>query len=156
MMREQLAKLKMIRTLRSKERRKELQEAQQELARIADHFEERRGEAQATYEAIGQAKAPLHGAGSALTIAEIERAKGLADAYTAHYRQLNQDLARIRADYSRQQGVVGEKQKAVRDAEKAVEQLDHVDDHLAEQEAKEAELQEELQAEAPPKPRWKT
>lgn len=155
-MRDKLAQLKMIRTLRSKERRKELQEAQQELARIADTFEERRNEAQATYEAIGQAKAPLHGAGSALTIAQIERAKALADAYTAHYRTLNADLTRIRAQYGKQQGVVSEKQKALRDAERAVEQLDHVDEHLTEKEAKEAELQEELQAEAPPKPGWKT
>ena len=156
MMREKLAQLKMIRTLRSKERRKELQEAQQELARISETFEEQRKEAKATYEAIGQAKAPLHGTGSALTIAEIERAKALADAYTAHYRTLNADLTRIRAQHGKQQGVVSEKQQALRDAERAIEQLDHVDEHLAEKEAKEAELQEELQAEAPPKPRWKT
>ncbi len=155
-MRQKLEQLKIIRTLRSKERRKELQEAQQELARISERFQEKRSEAMATYDAINQAKAPLQGAGGALTRAGIERAKGLADAYTAHYRELNQELTRIRADHGKQKGVVDQKQQALRAAEKAVEQLDHVDEYLAEKEAKEAELQEELQAEVPPKPRWMT
>ncbi|TVR08116.1 MAG: hypothetical protein EA385_10755 [Salinarimonadaceae bacterium] len=153
-MREKLAQLATVRTLRARQRRREYVEAQAEMARRESDVAEREQEVGATHAGLTEAKSPLHSAGVGLDAAEIERRNDLVSRYEGALLYAKRDAVRARKHRDSFRDELERRRDAMRMAENAVEQLVVVDERLADEEIRIAELQEELQAEAPPKSRW--
>lgn len=153
-MRDKLAKLATVRTLRAKQRRREYAEAQAEMARKEREVAARMQEIETTRAGLADARSPLHSAGTALDHAEIERRNRLVAGYEGAMLYAQRDAVRAQKARDGFRAELEQRLTALRAAENAVEQLGVVDEKLAAEEARLAELQEELQAETPPKPRW--
>lgn len=153
-MRDKLAKLATVRTLRAKQRRSEYVQAQAEMARKEREVAERLQEIDATRAGLAEARNPLHNAGVTLDAAEIERRRQLVARYEGAMLYAQRDAVRAQKARDGFRTELERRRSAMRAAENAVEQLAVVDEKLAADEARIAELQEELQAETPPKPRW--
>jgi hypothetical protein len=110
-------------------------------------------EAMATYNAMENAKAtpPV---GVTLTAVDIERRTQLAQQYARYLEVLDQRLTEADARHRAQKNKVAEAFMTARAADKAVDQLNTIDERLATEEARVAEIQEELQSEILAKPRW--
>ncbi|HSP24295.1 MAG TPA: hypothetical protein VLQ65_03895, partial [Saliniramus sp.] len=106
-----------------------------------------------TRNAMEQCKAPP-APGETVTNADIERRAKMARQYNQYLGKLKQQTMNVMKERDQQQKVVAAAQAAMRKAEKAIDQLDTIDEKLAEEEARLAEIQEELQAEILAKPRW--
>ena len=152
-MRAQIGKLKTIRTLRAEQRRREYQSAREQYAALDRQLNAKRQEFVETRNAMEQCKAPP-APGETVTNADIERRAKMARQYNQYLGKLKQQTMNVMKERDQQQKVVAAAQAAMRKAEKAIDQLDTIDEKLAEEEARLAEIQEELQAEILAKPRW--
>jgi hypothetical protein len=152
-MRNQIGKLKTIRKLRAEQRQRDYQIARDELAAIKGEMDAMQQEAMATYNAMENAKAtpPV---GAMLTAVDIERRTQLAQQYARYLEILDQRLTEADARHRTQKNKVAEAFMTARAADKAVDQLNTIDERLATEEARVAEIQEELQSEIVGKPRW--
>ncbi|MCC5979117.1 MAG: hypothetical protein JJU21_13725 [Salinarimonas sp.] len=154
-MRAQLQKLKTIRTLRTKQRRREYQNEREKLDSLARQMAEknqRTDEVETARAAAGR----LGGAsGETFTQTAVIDSQRQKYFYDLQLRELKTAKLRLDRQIKLQEKQVAEAFEALRAAERSAEQLDTFDAELAEREAREAELQEELQTEMPSKPRWK-
>ncbi len=155
-MRDQIGKLKTIRTLRVKQRRSEYQAVRQELSAIEQKMEATRQDFNGTRAALEESRSPMRAAGATLTNADIERRAQLVRQYNTYLNGLKMKMIQIHKQREQKQKAVARALAALRAAERAVDQLDTVDEKLAEEEARLAEIQEELQSEVLAKPRWST
>ena len=152
-MRNQIGKLKTIRKLRAEQRQRDYQIARDELAAIKNEMDAMQQEAMGTFNAMENAKAtpPV---GVTLTAVDIERRTQLAQQYARYLEVLDQRLTEADARHRAQKNKVAEAFMTARAADKAVDQLNTIDERLATEEARVAEIQEELQSEILAKPRW--
>lgn len=153
-MRDRLAQLSTVRTLRAKQRRRDYVEAQAEMARREHEVAKRMLEVDATRSGLVDAKSPLHSAGLDFDAAEIERRSQLVARYESAMQSARNDAIRAQKAKEGFRAELERRRAAMRVADNAVDHLAIVDDRLADDEARFAELQDELQAEVPPKPRW--
>lgn len=152
-MRNQIGKLKTIRKLRAEQRQRDYQIARDELARIKSELDAMQQEAMATYTAMLEAKAPPT-VGETVSAVDIERRAQLAQQYEQYLEVMDQRITEAEAGHKAQKNKVAEALMTSRAADKAVDQLDTIDEKLATEEARVAEIQEELQSEILGKPRW--
>jgi hypothetical protein len=154
-MRAQLQKLKTIRTLRTKQRRREYQNEREKLDSLARQMAEK-NQRTAEVETARAAAGRLGGAsGETFTQTAVIDSQRQKYFYDLQLRELKTAKLRLDRQIKLQETQVAEALEALRAAERSAEQLDTFDAELAEREAREAELQEELQTEMPSKPRWK-
>ena len=154
-MRAQLQKLMTVRTLRMKQRRRDYQAEREKLETLKDSLAEtsqRAGEIEAARAAVGRF-ASAHG--DVFTHAAVTDAQRQRQFYDMQLRELRSTKIRLDRQIRQQEQSVAEAFETLRAAERATEQLQTFDAELAEKEARDAEMQEELQTETPPKPRWK-
>jgi len=152
-MRNQISKLKTIRKLRAEQRQREYQIASTELAAIKSELDSLQREAFATYEAMQEAKAPPR-VGETVTVVDIERRKQMAKQYAHYLDILDERIREADARHNQQKNKVAAALVTSRAADKAVDQLNTINEKLAIEEARVAEIQEELQSEILAKPRW--
>lgn len=152
-MRAQLGKLKTIRTLRAEQRRRDYQSAREQYAALDSRLNAQRQEFVETRNAMEQCKAPP-APGETVTNADIERRAKMAKQYAQYLGKLKHQIMNVMKERDQQQKVVAAAKAEMRKAEKAIDQLDTIDEKLAEEEARLAEIQEELQSETIAKPRW--
>ncbi len=152
-MRAQIGKLKTIRTLRAEQRRREHQSAREQYAALDSKLNAQRQEFVENRNAMEQCKAPP-APGETVTNADIERRAQMAKQYAQYLGKLKQQIVNVMKERDQQQKVVAAAKAEMRKADKAIDQLDTIDEKLAEEEARLAEIQEELQAETIAKPRW--
>jgi hypothetical protein len=154
-MRDQLQKLMTVRALRAKQRRRDYQAEREKLAAMEQELADnarRAGAAEAARAAAGRIGGTSGAVYTQATVNDAERQKYF---YDLQLRDLRTARLRIDRKITAQRKQVEQAFEAVREAERSAEQLDTFDAELAEKEAREAELQEELQTETPPKPSWK-
>lgn len=153
MMRNQIGKLKTIRKLRAEQRQREHQIARNELSVIESELNALHKEAADTYAAMQDAKAPP-AVGGTVTVVEIARRAQMAERYSHYLDTLDERIREVDAQCKAQKNKVAETLMTMRAAERAVDQLNTIDEKLGIEEARVAEIQEELQAEILAKPRW--
>jgi hypothetical protein len=154
-MRSQIKKLKTIRTLRAEQRRREYQAQRQALDGFDNQLNQMRQEFIDTRGAMEQCKAPP-APGETVTNVDIDRRASMARQYEQYMNTLKMRIMNTMKQREKQQVVVAEALATMRAAEKAIDQLDTIDEKLADEEARLAEIQEELQMEILAKPRWST
>lgn len=154
-MRSQIGKLKTIRTLRAEQRRREYQAERQKLDGFDKQLNQMRQDFVDTRTAMEQCKAPP-APGETVTNVDIDRRANMARQYEQYMNTLKLRIMRTMKQREKQQSIVAEALVTMRAAEKAIDQLDTIDEKLAAEEARLAEIQEELQMEILAKPRWST
>jgi len=152
-MRNQIGKLKTIRKLRAEQRQREYQIARSALAEIESELNALHKETSDTYAAMQDAKAPPP-IGESITMLDIERRAQMVQQYERYLHKLTQRRFEATARHNAQKTKVAEALMTSRAADKAVDQLSTIDERLATEEARVAEIQEELQSEILGKPRW--
>ena len=153
MMREQIGKRQIVRKLRAKQRQREYLIERDALAAIEREKEAMQQEAVAIDAAMQAAKAPPS-VGETLTAADIDRRAQLAQQYASYLDIMDQRISEAETRHKAQKNKIVQALMIVRAADKAVDQLGTIDEKLAIEEARVAEIQEELQAETLAKPRW--
>ena len=154
-MRAQLQKLMTIRTLRTKQRRRDYQGERNNLGALTQEMAQnaqRISQAEAAAAAAGRLGSASGDTFTQTAVIDSQRQRYF---YDLQLRELKTAKLRLDRQIKLQEKKVAEAYEALRAAEKSAEQLDTFDAELAEKEAREAELQEELQTETPSKPRWK-
>lgn len=154
-MRAQLQKLMTIRTLRTKQRRRDYQTERNNLGALTQEMAQnaqRISQAEAAAAAAGRLGSASGDTFTQTAVIDSQRQRYF---YDLQLRELKTAKLRLDRQIKLQEKKVAEAYEALRAAEKSAEQLDTFDAELAEKEAREAELQEELQTETPSKPRWK-
>ncbi|KPQ11460.1 MAG: hypothetical protein HLUCCO17_06025 [Saliniramus fredricksonii] len=154
-MRAQLQKLMTIRTLRTKQRRRDYQNERNNLDALTQQMAQntaRIGEVEAARASAGRLGSASGETFTQTAVIDSQRQRYF---YDLQLRDLKTAKLRLDRQIKLQEKKVAEAHEALRAAEKSAEQLDTFDAELAEKEAREAELQEELQTEMPSKPRWK-
>jgi len=154
-MRAQIGKLKTIRKLRAEQRRREYQAERQKLDEWDNQLNQLRREFVDTRNAMELCKAPP-APGETVTNVDIERRANMARQYERYLNALKLRTMKAMKQREKQQIVVAEALTTMRAAEKAIDQLDTIDEKLALEEERLAEIQEELQSEILAKPRWST
>jgi flagellar biosynthesis chaperone FliJ len=154
-MRSQIGKLKTIRTLRAEQRRREHQAERQKLDGLDSQLNQMRQEFIDARAAMEQCKAPP-APGETVTNADIARRASMASQYEQYMNTLKLQIMKTMKQREKQQIAVAAALATMRAAEKAIDQLETIDEKLAAEEARLAEIQEELQMEILAKPRWST
>lgn len=154
-MRAQLQKLMRVRTLRTKQRRREYQGERDKLTALEAQMAQN-AQSISKAEAAAAAAGRLGGtSGDTFTQTAVIDSQRQRYFYELQLRELRGARLRLDHQIKHQTQKVEEAFEALRAAEKSNEQLDKFDAELAGKEAREAELQEELQTEMPSKPAWK-
>lgn len=154
-MRTQLEKLRTVRNMRTRQRRRDCQIEREKLEGLQRDLAEndrRTGEIEAARASTGRLGRASGDTFTQTAVIDSQRQKFF---YDLQLRELKTAKLRLDRQVKQQENQVAEAFEALRTAERSAEQLDTFDAELAEREAREAALQEELQAEMPSKPRWK-
>jgi hypothetical protein len=150
-MRHKIRQLQTIREVRVQARQREHAASRQEVATVERLVRELRAEYADVMRAIESGAVPVGGLGETVTATDIDDRNRLTANYKAYVKVLERRGAELMKRKRAAAEAFEQTAAALRNAERAVEQLGVVDGHLAEEEARQAEIQEELQAEFRPK-----